>query len=101
LIFMASEQGVMTCLAAQTGAVAWQKRMGGEHNASPVFAEGRVYFFDVNGKAHVIQADRQGKVLARNQLDEGCMASPAIAGKALFVRSKTHLYRIEQSSPGP
>lgn len=101
LIFMASEQGVITCLEAQTGAVAWQKRLGGEHNASPVFAEGRVYFFDVNGKAHVIQVDRQGKVLARNQLDEGCMASPAIAGKALFVRTKTHLYRIEQSSPAP
>ena len=79
----------------------WQKRVGGEHNASPVYAEGRIYFFDVNGIANVVQADREGKILARNQLDEGCMASPAVAGRALYVRTTTHLYRIEQGVKAP
>jgi hypothetical protein len=51
-----------------------------------------------DGDAFVLAAGRQAKVLARNQLDDGCMATPAIAGKALYVRTKTHLYRIEQGS---
>ena len=101
LLFMANELGVITCLEAQHGGVVWQKRLGGEHNASPVLAEGRIYFFDVKGNGHVIQADRAGRVLAHNQLDDGCMASPAIAGKALYVRTKTHLYRIEQAAKTP
>jgi outer membrane protein assembly factor BamB len=97
LLFMADERGVATCLDARTGTVVWEKRMGGEHNASALYAEGRVYFFDTKGAAHVVQADRKGQLLGRNLLDDGCMASPAIAGKALYVRTKTHLYRIEQS----
>ena len=75
--------------------------MGGEHTASPVYADGRIYFFDVKGAGHVVSADREGRVLARNELDEGCMASPAIVGKALYVRTKTHLYRIEQGAKLP
>ena len=46
----------------------------------------------------LLAAGRRAKVLGRNQLDGGCMATPAIAGKALYVRTKTHLYRIEQGS---
>jgi outer membrane protein assembly factor BamB len=97
LLFMADERGVATCLDARTGTVVWEKRMGGEHNASALYAEGRVYFFDTKAATHVVQADRKGQLLGRNLLDDGCMASPAIAGKALYVRTKTHLYRIEQS----
>src|SRR5581483_12305936 len=44
---------------------------------------------------------REAKVLSVNRLDEGCMASPAVAGKALYVRTKTHLYRIEQGAVLP
>jgi len=62
--------------------------MGGEHTASPVYADGRIYFLDVKGAGHVVSADREGQVLARNHLDEGCMASPAIVGKAVYVRTK-------------
>ena len=40
---------------------------------------------------------RVAKVLAINQLADGCMASPAVADGALFVRTKTHLYRIQQN----
>ena len=90
--------GVATCLDARTGTAVWQERLAGDFIASPVAAEGHVYFFNRDGAAFVLAAGRQAKVLARNQLDVGCMATPAIAGKALYVRTKTHLYRIEQGS---
>ena len=95
LLYMMNEVGVALCLDAHTGQPVWQKRVGGEFSASPIFADGRIYFFSQDGVAHVIQSGRDGKVLAQNRLDDGCMASPAVAGKAIFVRTKTHLYRIE------
>ena len=55
----------------------------------------RVYFFSEDGKTTVIEAGRQYKLLAENQLDDGFMASPAVSGRALFLRTRTHLYRIE------
>ena len=62
---------------------------------SPIVADGRVYLFNQEGKTTVIEAGRVFKVLAENLLDEGFMASPALEGNALFLRTKTHLYRID------
>ena len=56
---------------------------------------GSIYFFDQSGKTLVLEPGRTLKILATNTLANGFMASPAIAGKAFFLRSKTHLYRIE------
>ena len=98
LLFMVDQDtGVVSCLEAKTGEVAWRERLPGtgNHSSSPICAEGRIYFFNENGHCIVIEAARQFKVLAENKLDEGFMASAAVAGKALFLRSKTHLYRIE------
>ena len=98
LLYLADKNGVATCLDPKTGTVVWQERLAGDFIASPVAAEGHVYFFNGDGAAFVLAAGRQAKVLGRNQLDGGCMATPAIAGKALYLRTKTHLYRIEQGS---
>jgi outer membrane protein assembly factor BamB len=95
LLYMANENGVASCLEARTGQVVWQQRLEGEYDASPVYADGHIYFFNDRGTSHVLQPGREPKILARNRLDEGCRASPAVAGKALYVRTKTHLYRIE------
>lgn len=98
LLFMVNQDSaVVSCLDAKTGKEIWRERLPGlgKFSASPTYAEGRLYFFNENGACPVIEAGRQFKVLAENKLDGGFMASPAIAGKALFVRSKTHLYRIE------
>ena len=70
--------------------------MGGKFSASPIVAPGRIYFFDQDGKCTVIAPGREFKQLAVNQLDDGCMASPAISGKAMFIRTRTALYRIER-----
>jgi outer membrane protein assembly factor BamB len=65
-------------------------------SASPLSSDGRIYFFSEDGKTPVIEAGRHFRVLAENHLEDGFMASPAIAGSALFLRTRTHLYRIEQ-----
>jgi outer membrane protein assembly factor BamB len=82
---------------AQTGAEVWRDRLVGTYSASPVYADGRAYFFNRDSVATVIQPGREFQLVAVNHLDgEQMMASPAVAGKALFVRSESHLYRIEQ-----
>lgn len=99
LLFMVHQDtGVVSCLEAKTGETVWRERLPGRgnHSASPVFAEGRLYFFNENGDCPVIEAGRTFKVVAENKLEAGVMASAAVAGKALFVRTKTHLYRIEK-----
>ena len=96
LIFMTSDNGgLLTCLDAKTGKAVWTERLGGRYSASPLIAGKRVYFFDDRGKATVIEAARTYKKLAINTLGAGCMASPAVAADAMFLRTKTHLYRIE------
>ena len=97
LLYMVNDDGIISCIEAKTGKSVWRKRVGGNYEASPIVADGRIYFFSDEGPATVIAAGRQYKELAVNKLDEGFMASPAISGKSLFLRTKTHLYRIEQS----
>jgi outer membrane protein assembly factor BamB len=96
LLFMIGDTGIATCLQATTGAEVWRARVGGTFSASPLLAEGRVYFFDEDGKTTVIEAGRTYKVLAENQLGEGFMASPASDGEALILRTRTHVYAIQQ-----
>jgi outer membrane protein assembly factor BamB len=95
LLFMTTDAGVASAVDAKTGAVVWTGRIGGTHSASPVYADGRVYFFSEDGKVIVVEAGRSFRILAENQIGDGFMASPAIDGKAFYLRSKTHLYRIE------
>jgi len=94
-IFMVDDSGVAACLDAQTGKPVWKKRVGAQFSASLIHVGDRIYFFDQDGKAIVVKASRKYEVLAESQLDEGFMASPAVSENALYVRTKTHLYRIE------
>ncbi len=100
LIYMINDTGIASCIEAKTGDVIWQKRVGGEYSASPVYADGRVWLFGEDGKTSVIRAGRTFELLAENQLDEGFLASPAIAGSAFYLRTRTHLYRIEKRRDG-
>jgi outer membrane protein assembly factor BamB len=94
-IYMVSDAGIATCLDAHTGKAVWQKRLEGEFTSSPLGAEGRVYYSNQDGKTFVVAAQPEYKLLATNALDAGCMASPAVYDKAIYLRTKTHLYRIE------
>jgi len=97
LIYTAAEENYVTCIEATTGQVVWTERIGGKHAASPIFADGRLYFFSQQGTTTVLKPGRTLSVLAKNMLADGFMASPAVDGKALFLRTKTHLYRVEGS----
>lgn len=96
LIFNVHDSGIANCLEAKTGKELWAKRLGGEFSASPLYAEGRIYYFSQEGICTVVKAGRDYEELAVNKLADGFMASPAVSGKALFLRTHTHLYRIEQ-----
>jgi outer membrane protein assembly factor BamB len=96
LIYMINDAGIASCVAAKSGEIIWQNRIGGEFSASPVYADGKIWLFSEEGKTTVIKPGRTFAVLAENQLDDGFLASPAIAGKAFFLRTRTHLYRIEK-----
>ncbi len=96
LYYMVTDGGILTCLEAATGQQVWQERIGGHFSASPVYAEGRIYLFSEEGKTTVIKPGRKLEVLGENVLSDGFMASAAIAGKGFYLRTKTHLYRIEE-----
>jgi len=95
LIYTASDESFITCVDAASGAAVWTERVGGKFAASPIYGDGRLYFSDQQGTTLVLKPGRALEVLATNKLDKGFMASPAVAGKALYLRTKTHLYRIE------
>jgi outer membrane protein assembly factor BamB len=95
-LYYASDEGVATSAAVATGAPVWQERLGEGHLASPILASGRVYFFGREGKTTVARASDTFERLAENKLDGVLIASPAAVGKALFIRTDTHLYRIEE-----
>ncbi len=99
-LYMVNDKGIVSCLDVKNGKPAWTRRMGGRHSASPIHAGGRVYFFEEDkGFTNVIEASPEKfKLLAKNKLDIGCMASPAVVDDALIIRTKTHLYRVEKSN---
>ncbi|MBI4906985.1 MAG: PQQ-binding-like beta-propeller repeat protein [Acidobacteria bacterium] len=94
-LYMVSDNGVATCLDAKAGSVNWQQRLGGNHSASPVFADGRVYFLSEEGECVVIAPGKQFRELARNSIPERTLASLAISGKAIYLRGERSLYRFE------
>src|SRR5262245_26348786 len=96
LIYMIGDAGIASCIDAKTGEQVWQQRIGGEYSASPVYADGRLWFFSEDGKTTVLKPGRVFEQVGENRLDEGFLASPAIAGKAFYLRTRTHLYRIEE-----
>lgn len=98
LLFMLSDQGVVSCLEAQSGTEIWKERIGGDYAASMMLAGDRLYCLAQDGKATVLKAGRKYQQLAKNMLASGFMASPAASGKALYLRTKTDLYRIENNA---
>jgi outer membrane protein assembly factor BamB len=99
-LYLVSDTGVFSCVELATGRIAWQERRTGRHSASPVESGGRLWWCDEDGTTVVTKANPERfELLAENTLDAGCMASPAVIGDDLVVRTKTHLYRIRAASP--
>ena len=96
LVYMVGDVGIVTVTDAETGDRVWQQRIGGVFSASPVAADGKIYLLSEGGETIVLAAGRNPRVLARNTLDARQLASPAIAGGQLFIRSDDAVYAIGQ-----
>jgi outer membrane protein assembly factor BamB len=95
-LYVVSDNGIATCMEARTGTVRWRERLGGNFSASPVYADGRIYFLNEDGEATVVAPGDEFRKLATNSLEGRTLASIAISGGALFIRTDRHLYRIEK-----
>ncbi len=93
-LYLITESGVVKCLQGKTGDVLWKQRLRGKFSASPVWADGKIYFLSEKGTMTVIQDGSEFKVLAESELNEACYASPAISRGHLFIRSDKNLVCI-------
>jgi outer membrane protein assembly factor BamB len=97
LIFMIDDNGVASSVDVSSGSILWAERIGDEYSGSPIYADGKVYLFGHEGQCTVIKPGPTLNILATNKLNDGFMSSPAAIGHSLIVRSKTSLYRIEET----
>lgn len=95
LLYLLSDKGLLFCKQALTGKTVWSEQLEGKFGSSLLYADGRIYMSNKDGKTTIIKPGRKFQVLAVNELDAFLGASPAVAGKSLLLRSKTHLYRVE------
>jgi outer membrane protein assembly factor BamB len=97
LLYTLSDRGVLICKEAKTGETVWSERLDGKYGASLLYADGRIYISSKEGKTTVIEPGPKFRKLAVNELDGFLGASPAVAGKSLLLRTKTHLYRVQSN----
>jgi outer membrane protein assembly factor BamB len=93
-LYVVNDGGILTSLEARTGTILWQMRLGGTYSASPVYADGRIYLLAEQGVSTVIAPGREFRRLAINTLEGGILASMAVAGRAIYIRTDSNLYRI-------
>jgi len=96
-VYLVHDTGIMGVYAADSGREIFKARTGGvghTFSASPIAAGNRLYFSDEDGVTIVLEAGDSYKELAQNDLGEMTLASPAVAGNSLFIRTETKLYRI-------
>tara|TARA_R110002095_G_scaffold44778_1_gene40309 strand:- start:982 stop:2268 length:1287 start_codon:yes stop_codon:yes gene_type:complete len=99
LLYMVDDKGIATCLDAENGQEIWKERMErSSFSASPIYADGKIYASDREGVTRVFVPGKEYKELAANKLDAGCVASLAVAGKSIILRTENFLYRIEEKS---
>ena len=82
------------CLRADSGEIVWQQRIGGNHSASPVWADGKIYFHSDEGETTIVRAGPEYEEIARNSIGEQCQASLAISQGQIFIRSEGQLFCI-------
>ena len=94
-LYICSNAGVLTCYEVATGKEVYRERIGGtSYTASPVAADGRIYFASEQGEVRVVKAGAEFALLAANEIGDVCMATPAISAGTLFVRSQHFLHAL-------
>jgi outer membrane protein assembly factor BamB len=95
-LYWISDSGTITCVAARTGELRWQKSLGRSYLASPILAGGRLHFFNQEGKTTILKPGLQFERLAENLLPGPLTATPAFAGPCIYWRNDTHLYCLRE-----
>jgi outer membrane protein assembly factor BamB len=93
-LYTITDGGIAHCFQAETGDVVYAERVGGTHSASPVYADGKIYFLSEQGETTVIEPGPEFKIVARNPLPEKCQASMAVSQGRLYLRAEKNLYCI-------
>ena len=97
ILYVCIDNGVLSAYDVNTGTRLYQRRVApdvGGVSASPVAANGRVYIASEDGVLFVIRAGGRFELLARNDMRELCLATPALSDDLLLVRTRTHLYAL-------
>lgn len=96
-LYIVNDAGIASCLEAQTGRPRWTHRVGGKFSASPLLADGKIYIQSEGGETIIFRPDPEHYVeIARNELNDATLASPAVVDHALLIRTASALYRIEK-----
>lgn len=95
LVFLWSDNGIVTCLRAASGETVWEKkRVGGNYHGSPVCAGGRLYCIREDGEVTVVAAAEKYELLGRNPLGEESRSTPAVADGRMYLRTFSHLISV-------
>jgi outer membrane protein assembly factor BamB len=94
LIYTVTSRNFLMCIDAETGKELWTERLRSDHNASPVFENGNVWFFSVRGEVLVIKAGRNYKVITQQLMDSGIWATPAFLRNSVIIRTERYLCRL-------
>jgi outer membrane protein assembly factor BamB len=97
LLFMVDDNGIASCLDAVSGEEQWKSRLTGKYSASPLLADGLLYFQNETGTTTVIRAEAAFEKVNQNQLgsaEDRTFATFAVVDNDLLLRTETHLYRI-------
>jgi hypothetical protein len=97
-LYVLYDRGFLACYEAKTGKPVYDRQRLGPtaFTASPWAYNGKVFCLSEDGETVVVQAGPTFKVLGKNDLGEMCLATPALAGGSLFVRTQTRLYRLRK-----
>jgi len=99
-LFIVDDKGITVCLRVTDGGEVWgRSRMElGTYSASPVLADGKIYATNEEGTTTVIEAGDEFKILSKNKLNDYTLASPAVSGRQIFIRTSNYLYCLADKS---
>lgn len=95
LMYMVHDRGMASCIDAKTGAVIWKEKLKGNFNASPIYAAGNIYFFNVKGECTIVKPGNEFQKVAENNIGETVKAVPAFIGDKMILRAEKNLYLIK------
>ncbi len=94
MLFIGTSYGVIACFDASSGELIWEYEADEGFYASPIIADDKVYFLDMDGKMHIFSVDRKMNLIGEPELGEGSVCTPAFCDGRIYLRSREFLYCI-------